>query len=167
MYEVQVVRHRGAPGTRGGLEALCRRFVMIVTDRYLKLCVASSSSSSTTVLSISHTRIKSVRVRGRLLRVTVDNSNALTVRLRDQEETLRAAEAMMNILTFALLLEIDPLVEDSGIPSVQSEVQVDNDMAVLVRQYLNDSNFRHLVHEIHDHIDAALAADAVSFEAQV
>ncbi|CAH0484815.1 unnamed protein product [Peronospora farinosa] len=161
MYEVQVVRHRGAPGTRGGLEALCRRFVMIVTDRYLKLGVASSSSSSTTVLSISHTRIKSVRVRGRLLRVTVDNNNALTVRLRDQEETLRAAEAMMDTW------EIDPLVEDSGIPSVQSEVQVDSDMAVLVRQYLTDSNFRHLVHEIHDHIDAALAADAVSFEAQV
>ncbi|CAI5744237.1 unnamed protein product [Peronospora destructor] len=161
MYAVQVVRYRGTTETRGGLEALCRRFVMTVTDRYLKLGVASSSSSFTTVLSILHTRIKSVRVRGRLLRVTVDISNALTVRLRDQEETLRAAEAMMDTW------EIDPLVEDSGMSSVQSEVQVDSGMALLVRQYLNDSNFRHLVHKIHDHIDAAVAADEVCFTAQV
>ena len=55
-------------------------------------------------------------------------------------------------------------MEDSRVSSVQPEVQVDSNMALLVRQYLNDSSFRHLVHEIHDHIDAAVAADEVCFQ---
>ncbi|CAH0475580.1 unnamed protein product [Peronospora belbahrii] len=160
MYEVQVVRHRGATGTRGRLEALRRRFVMTVCDRFLKLCVDSLSLTSA-VLSISSNRIKNIRVRRRLLRVMMDNGYALTVRLQDQEEALRAAETMMDTW------DIDPLVEDTEIPSVQSEVQVDCTMALLVRHYMDDPNFRHLVHRIHDHIDAVVANDELCFKARV
>ncbi|KAG6976975.1 hypothetical protein JG688_00000789 [Phytophthora aleatoria] len=149
MFEVQIVRQRKAGG---GLQALRRPFSLAVSGQCLTVTAGSSTSA---VLNISHIRIKSVRVRGRLLRVVVDSGDALTVRLRDQEEVLRAAEAMME--TWG----VDPLVEDSEVLAAESEeIGVEG----LVNYYVNDPNFRQVVHEIHDHIDAALSSEKLSYE---
>ncbi|EEY64216.1 uncharacterized protein PITG_02759 [Phytophthora infestans T30-4] len=38
-------------------------------------------------------------------------------------------------------------------------------MEGLVKYYVNDPNFRQLVHEIHDHIDSVVASETLSYEA--
>lgn len=63
--------------------------------------------------------------------------------------------------------DIDPLVEDSEVPSVESEVEVGCGVNLLVSHYVNDPNFRQLVHEIHDHIDAVFANGELCYEAHV
>lgn len=84
MFEVRIVRQRSARGTCGRLQALRRRFSMAVSDRHLKVFVGPPPLSSASAerhpaaLSIAQNRIKSVWVRGRLLRIVVDDGNALT-----------------------------------------------------------------------------------------
>ncbi|CAI5743543.1 unnamed protein product [Hyaloperonospora brassicae] len=156
MFEVQVVRHRRDSGARRGLQALRRCFALTVDDRYLTL--RASPSTTATVLCIPHNDIKCVRVRGRLLRAdTLNDGNALTVRLRDREEALRAAELMMD--TWG----IDPLVENSAVPLTTSEEQDDcAGLALLVKHYVNNRRFRQLVYQLHDHIDTAVAQEGFS-----
>ncbi|KAG7388929.1 hypothetical protein PHYPSEUDO_011576 [Phytophthora pseudosyringae] len=161
MVEVQIVRQQRANGGPGGLQALRRRFSMAVSDRSLKISVLSPSPSSGAALCISRSRINSVRVRGRLLRVVVDNGDALTVRLRNKEEALRAAETMMETW------DVDPLVEDSEVPAPETEEEAGCGVEELVKHYVNDPNFRQLIHEIHEHVDSALATDEFSYKASV
>uniref|UniRef100_A0AAV1UMT7 Uncharacterized protein n=1 Tax=Peronospora matthiolae TaxID=2874970 RepID=A0AAV1UMT7_9STRA len=138
MFDVQVVRQRRDSGARRGLQALRRSFVLTVGDRNLKLC-AGPSTSAAAVLCISH--------------------NNINVRFRDQEEALRAAELMMDTW------EIDPLVESSDIRPIKSEESSDcTGLALLVQQYVTDRNFRHVVYQLHDHIDAAVAHAEFSFK---
>ncbi|KAI9911761.1 hypothetical protein PsorP6_009345 [Peronosclerospora sorghi] len=160
MFEVQVVRQWGSTGARRPLQALRRRFALTMDDRHLKLYVGSPSSTSSAVLTISSKRIKSVRVRGRLVRVVVDPGDALTVRFQDPNEALRAAESMMD--TWG----VDPLVEQSERSSSPSE-EPNVGMAFLAQHYVNDPKFRHLVHAIHDHIDATVAKLEQCYEASV
>ncbi|ETL81005.1 hypothetical protein L917_18578 [Phytophthora nicotianae] len=149
MFEVQLVRQRRVGR---GLQALRRRFSLAVSGLCLTITAGSSSPSSAAVFNISRDRIKSVRVRGRLLRVVMANNDALTVRLRDQEETLRTAEVMME--TWG----VDPLVEVSAAET--EEIGVEG----LVKYYVNEPNFRQSIHQIHDHIDNVLASDPLNYE---
>ncbi|KAG2530244.1 hypothetical protein JM18_001070 [Phytophthora kernoviae] len=96
-------------------------------------------------------RIRSARVRGRLLRVDLNDGQTLTVRLRDGNEALQAAESMMETW------DIDPLVESSaGIEASSEEDEVDC-MTELAEHYMTSPSFRRLVHEMHDNFDAILA----------
>jgi hypothetical protein len=63
--------------------------------------------------------------------------------------------------------DIDPLVEDTEATPAEMEEGVDGSVQGLVHFYMNDSNFRQLVHEIHSHIDEVLADDEVRYEARV
>ncbi|KAE8902532.1 hypothetical protein PF005_g5893 [Phytophthora fragariae] len=164
MFEVQIVRQRRARGTHGGLQALRRRLYVSVSDRSLKIFALPPPSGSvpaerrSAVLTIAQNRITSVRVRGRLLRVVVNEDNALTVRLQDQDEALRAAESMME------MWDIDPLVEDSETPPAE---EVECGVGDLARHYMGNPNFRGLVHEIHDQFDKALGNQEARYEARV
>ncbi|KAL3674748.1 hypothetical protein V7S43_000680 [Phytophthora oleae] len=149
MFEVQILRQRKTAGVRGRLQALRRRFSMTVTSRNFETSLLSISPSAAAVISITRSRIKSVRVRGRLLRIIVDKGEFLTVRLQNADETLRAAEAMM------VSWDIDPLVEDWGVSTPDAEKQVDLGVEGLVSYYMIDQEFRGIIHEIHDHVDAA------------
>ena len=61
------------------------------------------------------------------------------------------------------MVGIDPLVEDSAVPSTTSEEQDDcAGLALLVEHYVDNRRFRQLVHQLHDHIDAAVAHDGFS-----
>lgn len=57
---------------------------------------------------------------------------------------------------------IDPLVEDFEMSTAEPEAI---GMEGLVKYYVNDPNFRQLVHEIHDHIDSVVASETLSYEA--
>ncbi|CEG46976.1 uncharacterized protein PHALS_03644 [Plasmopara halstedii] len=147
MFEVQIVRRRNVGS---GLQALRRRFYMAVSDQNLTITVKAPSLCSFAVLSISSKRIKVVRVRGKILRVVAVSGNALTVRLRDQTIALRAAEIMMN--TWG----IDPLVETSD-AKTNREPQCGIDD--IIKFYMNDCEFRQLVHEIHNHLESVLSRE--------
>jgi hypothetical protein len=76
MFDVQIVRQRSSGGR---LQALRRGFEMAIIERGLRILLRSRSGERrSAVISIVHSRIKSVRVRGRLLRVVVDHGDALT-----------------------------------------------------------------------------------------
>jgi hypothetical protein len=86
MFDVQIVRQRSSGGrlqalrsSGGRLQALRRGFEMAIIERGLRILLRSRSGERrSAVISIVHSRIKSVRVRGRLLRVVVDHGDALT-----------------------------------------------------------------------------------------
>ncbi|KAG1688751.1 hypothetical protein DVH05_008761 [Phytophthora capsici] len=156
MFEVQITT-----GVRGRLQALRRRFSMTVSSRNFEISLLSASSSAAVVIRITRSRIKSVRVRGRLLRITVDRGEFLTVRLQNADETLRAAEEIM------LAWDIDPLVEGWEVSAPDTEEQEDFGVGKLVSHYMNDQEFRGIIQEIHDHIDVALGNRESSYEVRL
>ncbi|KAF1776269.1 hypothetical protein GQ600_12749 [Phytophthora cactorum] len=140
MFEVQIVRQRKAGG---GLQALRRPFSLAVSGQCLTVTAGSSTSA---VLNISHSALRACGFEEGCCGLWW-TAATLLLRLRDQEEVLRAAEAMME--TWG----VDPLVEDSEVLAAET-----------VNYYVNDPNFRQVVHEIHDHIDAAFSSEKLSYE---
>ncbi|KAI9986383.1 hypothetical protein PInf_025323 [Phytophthora infestans] len=131
MFEVQIVQQRRAGS---GLQALRRRFSMVVSDQCLTITAKSSSSSPSTeaVLSILHNDIKTVR----------------SPSARQNKDTTGSRDH----------------VGDLGLEMSTAEPEAIG-MEGLVKYYVNDPNFRQLVHEIHDHIDSVVASETLSYEA--